>query len=312
MRKTKRNDQIISVAVVICTHNRPESLERCLGALRKVDYPAFAVTVVDSARKSCVAKKLAGRYSVDYCVSPEKGLSRARNVGTRVCGGDIIAYLDDDMVPHASWLQALTNEFTDPEVVAVTGPILPLEAWRLGETDLRVLLERVPWGSARFHIDRSAKQWFERANFGGIGDGNFALRRKAFELLPNFDEHLGRGMTINSGEEHYAYFRLVDLGGKIAYTPQGVVFHPSSPRNRDQRQRVIAEAVAYGAFLAFQHPSFFWRIAKYFAAGVIGSGRWWRKPSEQATDPLSSREKCSAALKGLSVFWRSRRQTELL
>jgi glycosyltransferase involved in cell wall biosynthesis len=82
-----------SVTVVICTHNRPVSLERCLRELHKVDYANFSVIVVDSAPNSNDAKILAARYNVDYCVSSAKGLSRARNIGTRASSGEIVAYL---------------------------------------------------------------------------------------------------------------------------------------------------------------------------------------------------------------------------
>jgi glycosyltransferase involved in cell wall biosynthesis len=118
-------------------------------ALRKVEYANFSVTVVGSAPSSNVAKILAARYNVDYCVSSAKGLSRARNIGTRASHSEIVAYLDDDMVPHAGWLQALIDGFTGESVKAVTGPILPLEASNSNKVEIGVMLERVPWGPGR-------------------------------------------------------------------------------------------------------------------------------------------------------------------
>jgi O-antigen biosynthesis protein len=295
----------LTVTVVVCTHNRPLTLERCLKALQKMDYAKFDVIVVDNAPTSNEAQILASRYRVDYCVAAAKGLSRARNAGSRSCSSDFIAYLDDDMVPHAGWLRALMDGFTDENVMAVTGPILPLEVRKSSELELRALLEKVPWGPLRFHIDRSSSRWFDRANFGGIGDGNFALRRSAFTQLAGFDERLGRGVAVSSGEEHYAYFRLVSMGAKVVYAPWGIVFHPSSPLSKEHRRKVIAEAVAYAAFLVCRHPRQSWRVAKYFAAGALGGGRWWRKPPEQGVGPLSLREKTSAVLDGLFTYWHS-------
>jgi hypothetical protein len=63
---------------------------------------------------------------------------------------------DDDMVPHAGWLQALVDGFRDENVKAVTGPILPLEASDSNEVELGVMLEEVPWGPERFDVDVSA------------------------------------------------------------------------------------------------------------------------------------------------------------
>jgi hypothetical protein len=61
--------------------------------------------------------------------------------------------------------------------------------------------------------------------------------------------------VINSGEEHYAFFRLVEFGFKIAYAPQAIVFHPKSLMTREALLNRMAEAVAYTAFVAFNRPS---------------------------------------------------------
>ena len=274
-------------------------------ALQKVEYTNFSIIVVDSAPSSNAAEILASRYKVDYCASTERGLSCARNIGTLASRSEFVAYLDDDMVPHAGWLRSIIEGFADQDVKAVTGPVLPLEAEKSNDLELGVMLERVPWGPVRFDIDRSSRQWFERANFGGIGDGNFALRRDTFDKLPNFDERLGRGAIISSGEEHYAYFKLLNVGSKIAYIPGAIVFHPKTPVTKECRQKLVAEAVAYATFLAVHHPSQSWRVAKYIVVGAIGSGRWWRNPPDRATGPLSFREKSLAVFQGLSTFWLS-------
>src|SRR5262249_22419649 len=130
-----------TIAVVICTHNRPGALGRCLEQLRLVDNPGFSVVVVDSAPNSSDAKLLAHSYGAQYELSPTKGLSRARNVGTRATNANIVVYLDDDMVPHRRWLASLVAEFTQNDLVAATGPVLPLEFSDGSDVDLQLALE---------------------------------------------------------------------------------------------------------------------------------------------------------------------------
>src|SRR6266568_3880429 len=125
--ESKKEDLLPSVTVVICTHNRPLLFERCLKTLRQVDYPNFSVVVVDSAPESSETKSVAARYGAEYVLSPLKGLSRARNIGARVTTTGIIAYLDDDMIPHSGWLRSLVEGFSDKHVAAVTGPMLELK-----------------------------------------------------------------------------------------------------------------------------------------------------------------------------------------
>ncbi len=308
MGKSNRNGSAANVAVVICTHNRPATLERCLERLQRSNRKAFSVVVADSAPASDEAKRVAARYSVDYVLSPEKGASRARNVGTRAVEADIIAYLDDDMVPHPSWLDRLLDEFADGDIMAVTGPVLALELAGSPDAELQPAIEKAPWGSHRFHIDRSSSQWFERANFGGVGDGNFAVRRRAFDRIGGLDEDLGRGTVINSCEEHYMYFRLLELGFKIAYAPQAIVFHPNSSLNQGARRKQIAEGAAYAAFVAWRHPSKSWRVVKFLSEGMFRSERWWRASSQYDAISLSARDKVASGLYGLSIFVRSLRQ----
>jgi glycosyltransferase involved in cell wall biosynthesis len=294
----------LSVTVVICNHNRPILLKLCLQAVQQIDYPEFSVVVVDSAPTSCEAKMLAARHNAHYEVSQVKGLSRARNVGTHAASSDIVAYLDEDMLPHASWLGSLVKEFTDENIMVVTGPVMPLELSNSREAELRLALETSPWWPQRFQIDRFCPDWFERANFGGIGDGNFALRRNVVGLFPGFDERLGRGETICSSEEHYAFFTLLKMGFRIAYTPEAIVFHPSPIITGGYRRKLVAETVAYGAFLAWRHPSYWWRIGKYFAEGLFGRRRSWRDSSRQrAISPFLS-EIASGILCGLYDFLR--------
>lgn len=300
-----------SIAVVICTHNRPIALEHCLRQLQQINRLGCSVVVADSAPASSDAQKVADRHNVQYVISPLKGLSRARNIGTRSIDADIIAYLDDDMLPHAYWLESLVAEFEDENVMAVTGPVLPLELFSASDFDLELAIELKPWGPHHFQIDNSSREWFERTNFGGAGDGNFALRRSAFDRMRGFDERLGRGAMIDSGEEHYAFFRLVDLRFRIAYAPRAIVFHPRLSMNHDVLRKQISDAVAYAAFLAWNHPSKSWRVVRFLVEGAVNTQRWWHTSWKFEMTSLSAKQKVASGINGLSVFFRSLRQTSM-
>jgi len=295
----------LKVAVVICTHNRSRALERCLQRLQHVNAPDFSIVVVDSAPNSPATKSLATRYDTQYEVSPLKGVSRARNIGLRATRADIIVYLDDDMVTHGRWLQSLIEPFANGDVMAVTGPMLPLELVKASSSDLRLALELAPRGPYSFDIDRCSRQWFERTNFGGVGDGNYAIRRSALDQIGGFDERLGRGGLIDGSEEHYAFFRLVEHGFKIVYCPQAIVFHPFSPPDRDALRKQIVDTVAFAAFLMWNHPAQSWRVLKFLAGGVFRIRRWWRTTTRSHLVSLSASNKVMAALEGLSIFMQS-------
>ncbi len=209
-------------SVVVCTRNRPALLERNLAGVRRLDYPRFEVLVVDSAPPDRRGEEVARRFDAEYIAVPIRGVSRARNCGARASRGEIIAYLDDDAVPEPDWLSRLAPEFQDPRVMAVSGAILPLRV----ETEAEVLFEKMGGfsvGGRRWEVDLSHPFWFGLTNFAGLGnEANMAFRRQAFEVWPGFDERLGRGTVLGTGEGPYALFSLVRRGYRVIHTPEAV------------------------------------------------------------------------------------------
>ena len=270
-----------TVTVVVCTRDRVEMLQRCLGAVRKLRHPGFAVVVVDNAPSSDSARAAAALHGAQYVVEPVRGVSRARNAGARHCATDILAYLDDDMVPHPDWLSALVAEFGDPEVVAVSGPVLPMENEGGDAQRLREEVRSRPWGPEPFHLHRLSPKWFERANFGGVGDGNMAFRRDAFDRWSGFEVRIGRGAPVNGGEEHYAFFELIERGGTVAYTPRALVFHADKAPTDALSLRNIAESSAYATFLCVRHPRYAARILRFYVEALAGKRRAWRSGNSQ-------------------------------
>jgi hypothetical protein len=140
-------------------------------------------------------------------------------------------------------------------------------------------------GAQRRVVDHETTGWFEIANFGGLGDGsNMAFRRTAFDVWPGFDEHLGRGTVLNGGEEHYAFFRLIEHGYRVVYNPEAVVRHPSPLTVQECRSRhlnVLATATAYITRLAVEHPSCRKALARYVFDCLRGTPRPWMSPAEK-------------------------------
>src|SRR5260221_13588105 len=169
-------DLFFSATVVVCTCKRPLALARCLSAVVRLAYPSFSIVVGDNPPGDETVRSIALRHGAEYHPAPVRGVSRARNIGARACASEIVAYLDDDMVPHRDWLARIAPEFAaDAGVMAVAGPGLPMECDGVDEAALTAEVHERPWGGLRFQVDRASPEWVERANFGGIGDGNMAL-----------------------------------------------------------------------------------------------------------------------------------------
>jgi glycosyltransferase involved in cell wall biosynthesis len=248
------------------------------------------------------------RYGARRVVEPIPGLARARNRGARCCNTDLVAYLDDDCLPAPDWLERILAEFQDDHVIAVSGrvegivPEQGVEPWH--------------WAAARDsrrpqrrRVDGRTAGWFEFANFGALGDGgNMAFRRAAFQVWPGFDERLGRGAALDCGEEHYAFFNLVERGYRLVYTPAAVVLHPAPQQPDEIRRRMLrdrAATVAYMTLLLAERPRYALRLLKFIIEAMLGRRRAWRLPAAGSVR-VSRWRLLAAASSGLLLYLRLR------
>lgn len=261
-------------------------LDRCLAAVTKLDYDWFDVLVVDNAPSDDRTREVAARWGVGYLVEAVPGLSRARNRGAQVCKSEIVAYIDDDAVPERNWLTALLREFRDPRVMAVTGQACALRVNTEAER-LFAAMGGFDHGAERMVVDRTAGRWFELANFGGLGDGyNMAFRRRVFDSWPGFHESLGRGAALGAGEEHYAFFSLIDRGHVVVYAPAAVIRHPYPATVDELWSRYfdqLTQSTAYLSFVFIEQPHYRWAIVKFIAEAILGKRRTWRHQPAQST-----------------------------
>ena len=213
-------------SVVICTRDRSDTLARCLASFSQQTLLPSQIIVVDNASTDGRTCNVAQAAGAQYVREDRLGLDIARNVGARVARGEIIAYTDDDVILHPRWLERLVNAFDAPEVMAVTGLVLPAEL----ETEAQRHFEtywgfgrgyrRKDFGTAFFSQDRKhgCRVW-------EIGAGaNMAFRREVFEFAGYFDERLDVGAAGCSGDSEY-WHRVLTHGGICRYEPSAVVFH---------------------------------------------------------------------------------------
>ena len=216
-----------SVSLVICTRDRPEQLARCLRSLQNLSLHPKEILVVDNAPRSDATRQLVAQLpGIRYVLEPRPGLSVARNTGIRYSTGDIIAFTDDDVTVHPDWIARLHCSFGDPKVMAVTGLILTVEL----ETEAQFIFEKRWSFNKGYRTITFDTQFFEQMKHRGvfvwdIGAGaNMAFRRKAFDLVGDFDERLGAG-AAGCSEDSEMWYRLLASGWLCRYEPTAVVYH---------------------------------------------------------------------------------------
>jgi glycosyltransferase involved in cell wall biosynthesis len=229
-----------TVSVVICTRDRPDALARCLASLQAQSRRPDQVVVVDNASRDDRTRQVALAAGAGYVREDRPGLDIARNAGAHAAAGEIVAYTDDDVTLHPRWLARIAAAFDAPDIMAVTGLVLPAEL----ETAAQQLFER-HWGFGRgFRRLDFGSAYFARHRAHGcptweIGAGaNMAFRREAFDRIGLFDERLDVGAAGCSGDSEY-WYRVLAGGWRCRYEPSAVVFH-FHRRDFDALRRQIA------------------------------------------------------------------------
>jgi hypothetical protein len=136
-------------------------------------------------------------------------------------------------------------------------------------------------GEQRLEFDIKCKEWFEMANFGGIGIGpNMAFRRHLFDSWEGFDERIGAGTLIHGAEEGKAFADVLERGHRVIYTPDALVIHPASlPGQEAMEARYLASLSAQTAYLTLllveerRHRK---RLMVYLLSALLRRPRPWR------------------------------------
>src|SRR3712207_1477155 len=122
-----------TVSVIICAYT-DERWDDVLAAVRSVEAQRVApyeiLLVVDHNRtlRDRLAEALPHVQVVEN--RGERGLSGGKNTGVALARGDVVAFLDDDAVAEAGWLEHLVAGYDEPQVMGVGGLTLPL--WETG------------------------------------------------------------------------------------------------------------------------------------------------------------------------------------
>ncbi|MFL6192652.1 MAG: glycosyltransferase family 2 protein, partial [Thermoanaerobaculia bacterium] len=228
----------LELTVAICTRNRPAQLRRALVSLVRQSPPPLEILVVDNAPVDGRTLELVeGEFpGVRYLEEPVPGLDFARNRALSAALGDVVAFLDDDVVAAPGWAAALLAPFQDDlKVAAVTGRVVPLAL----ETEAQRRFEAnggFSRGERTLRLPRDLGEPLHGKLFGrsapliawavSIGGGrSLAVHRWRMLTLGGFDEALDLGPALPGGGDHDALWRLLDAGWTVIYEPAALAAH---------------------------------------------------------------------------------------
>jgi GT2 family glycosyltransferase len=251
----------MTASVVVTGSHDPMLLERCLRSIFACNDRTLEVIVVEQRTASppmlrMLDERFEGERRLHLVEAAGAGVSRARNAGLADAAGEVVMFVDDDVVVDAQWINRWRAAFDgDHDIACVTGLILPPRLENDGQLageqfaslarGFRRKAFRVPDG-------RTTHPFFYYTP-GSMGSGaNTALRADVARELGGLDVALGPGTPSLGGEDLDIYARLLEAGHAVAYDPSVIVWQERDGGVAQLRRQVVRQGVSVGAALAKQ------------------------------------------------------------
>ncbi len=248
----------VKVSVIITTCDRPTDLRNCLRHLAVQETQReVEIIVADNRPGSGITPPVVAEFPGVRLVSePRVGGSYGRNSAFCASTGEIVVTVDDDVTVPSHWLEKLLAPMARPEVMCVTGNVLPREL----ETEAQRMYEDLYGGlSEGFEPFEADGQWLSSFNYSppvwdlGVS-ANSAFRASIFHhpeigMMP---EVLGPGTPVGGGEENYLIYRILKAGFTLVYEPSAYAWHRhrrTVPQLRYQIYRQMMGGTAYHLLL---------------------------------------------------------------
>ena len=258
----------LRLSVVISTYNRREVLlSQCLPSLLQQDLPPDqyeVIVIVDGSTDGTgsALRELRPACSLRIVEQPNSGLSRARNIGIQMARGELVMFIDDDIVCRPDVFRRHVEAHAGVEPVVVHGAIygaLGTPASILGnatESWYRTYNSRLAAHGAAIWPD------------GVFVIGNSSTPRSTLLACGGLDENLPAIDDFELG------LRLWKMGVKFQYLPDAVACELPV---KGWRSFLFNDGEAFGRaeiLLCRKHPDYRQRSG---LLARMGRTVWWRR-----------------------------------
>lgn len=201
--------------VCVCTFRRL-SVAGLLASLAKQQVPPslrMRVIVADNDDTPSARETVAEAFRINgldgvYLHAPARNISIARNACLAAADAELVAFIDDDEIAHAGWLNGLVAELERAKADIVFGKVIATYA-----------ADAPAWmPAADLH---STPAPFRNGQIDGGYTCNVLMRREAVGAL-RFDPAFGR----SGGEDTTFFAALKRAGATMSYTADAVVDEP--------------------------------------------------------------------------------------
>lgn len=220
------------ITLITATFNSARTLSACLASVRAQGASGLEHIVIDGGSRDGTLEVLdAHRDQISTLVSePDNGIYEALNKGLARATGEVVGFLHaDDEWADARVFQRISTAFEDPEVEAVYGDLLYVDAANPARVRRR-------WRAGRYSPARLALGWMPP-------HPTFFVRRRLYQRAGFFDP------SYRIAGDYESMLRLLGaMQGRIEYIPEVLVrMRLGGTSNRSLRNLLVKSMEDYRA-----------------------------------------------------------------
>lgn len=244
------DQSVLHVDVGICTFRRPELEATLLSLFQQVVPAGVRVTLIvadndeePTAQPLVESLRPRSPFPITYVHCPKSNISIARNACLSASQGDFLAFIDDDEIAPAQWLDELLATASSTNADAVLGPVKAIygEGAPIWMTDGDFHSTQPVWVGSEIRTGYTCNVLLDMRSPH--------VRGRRFELS------LGQ----SGGEDTHFFTQVTDAGGHIAFSRKAELTEPV-PRKRESFgwlvKRRYRSGQTHGRILGEKHSGF--------------------------------------------------------
>ncbi len=242
-------------SVIIPSHNGMGVLPQCMEALKTQTYKNFEVIVALNLTTDDSEKYLRSLNGLDIKIVREDTIASsyaARNLALAAASGDLIAFIDDDCIPLADWLENALKYLKKYDMVA--GHI---ELYRESDHNIWEQLD------AKMHVNQ--RNYSKKGMSAG---GNLLIRNSVFFSQGNFP------VDIVSGADMLWSRSATEKGFSMIYAPDVRVLHHSKKNFASMWKKRFRIGIGHAQTGTMNVKSFLFKLVSHpFKKGGVSASQ---------------------------------------
>ncbi|NDI36230.1 glycosyltransferase [Chengkuizengella sediminis] len=114
----------MNTSIIVLSHNQLTYTKKCIESIRKYTYSDYELIVVDNSSQDGTVDYLNKQSDLLVILNKENvGFAKGNNQAVKIASGDVIVFLNNDVVVTEGWLEPLISTLFSSKKMAITGPV---------------------------------------------------------------------------------------------------------------------------------------------------------------------------------------------